>query len=75
MLPLIDKQLDILSSAEKNPKTYGRGGSEGEDEYWDDLALARFLKGVCLRYVAYPVSMEVIRVIRTRNPDKSSTGP
>jgi len=28
----------------------------GADEYWDDLCLARFLEGVCLRFVAYPVS-------------------
>ena len=25
-------------------------------EYWDDVVLARFLEGVCLRYVAYPAS-------------------
>ncbi|GJJ13980.1 hypothetical protein Clacol_008237 [Clathrus columnatus] len=54
MLPLVEQQAGILLNAEKDPKTYGRGGSEGEDEYWDDLALTRFLKGVCLRYVAYP---------------------
>ncbi|KAF8070007.1 hypothetical protein FPV67DRAFT_1753952 [Lyophyllum atratum] len=33
----------------------GEGEYEGgKGEYWDDLALARFLEGVCLRYVAYP---------------------
>ncbi|KAG5634747.1 hypothetical protein H0H81_000907 [Sphagnurus paluster] len=26
----------------------------GVAEYWDDLCLARFLEGVCLRYLAYP---------------------
>ena len=29
----------------------------GADEYWDDLCLARFLEGVCLRFVAYPVGL------------------
>ena len=28
----------------------------GADEYWDDLCLARLLEGVCLRFIAYPVS-------------------
>ncbi|KAF5368262.1 hypothetical protein D9615_010361 [Tricholomella constricta] len=26
----------------------------GAAEYWDDLCLARFLEGVCLRFIAYP---------------------
>ncbi|KAG5640665.1 hypothetical protein DXG03_007602 [Asterophora parasitica] len=26
----------------------------GAHEYWDDLCLARFLEGVCLRFIAYP---------------------
>jgi len=33
-------------------KVYG-GGKGG---YWDDYCLAMFLRGVCLRYLAYPVS-------------------
>ncbi|RDB18771.1 Tetratricopeptide repeat protein 39B [Hypsizygus marmoreus] len=39
----------------------GKGKKEGVEayeggahEYWDDLCLAKFLEGVCLRYVAYP---------------------
>lgn len=28
----------------------------GAAEFWDDYCLAKFLEGVCLRYVAYPVS-------------------
>jgi len=27
-----------------------------ETGYWDDYCLATFLRGVCLRYIAYPVS-------------------
>jgi hypothetical protein len=26
-----------------------------ETGYWDDYCLAQFLRGVCLRYIAYPV--------------------
>ncbi|KAJ8509486.1 hypothetical protein ONZ45_g8372 [Pleurotus djamor] len=26
----------------------------GEAEFWDDYCLAKFLEGVCLRYIAYP---------------------
>jgi hypothetical protein len=28
--------------------------------YWDDYCLAKFLEGVCLRYVAYPVGLEAL---------------
>lgn len=61
MLPLIDEQLVELERHSDTPYKYGRGkenttSGADEGEYWDDLALARFLKGVCLRYVAYPVS-------------------
>ncbi|KIY67272.1 hypothetical protein CYLTODRAFT_397404 [Cylindrobasidium torrendii FP15055 ss-10] len=38
------KELEAESAAQK------RQG------YWDDICLARFLEGVCLRYVAFPVS-------------------
>ncbi|KAG6915424.1 hypothetical protein DXG01_011573 [Tephrocybe rancida] len=34
----------------KNPSAY----EGGVGEYWDDLCLARFLEGVCLRFIAYP---------------------
>jgi len=26
----------------------------GRESYWDDFCLGMFLKGVCMRYVAYP---------------------
>ena len=45
--------LDIANpspdSLEDRAREYGKG-------YWDDVVLARFLEGVCLRYVAYPAS-------------------
>ncbi|KAN0080427.1 Protein of unknown function (DUF3808) domain containing protein [Tylopilus felleus] len=31
-----------------------RNKTEGREGYWDDLCLARFLEGVCWRFVAYP---------------------
>jgi len=49
MLPLIDELLAKLESHKNEPSKY-----EGGQGYWDDLCLANFLKGICLRYVAYP---------------------
>ncbi|EGO03118.1 hypothetical protein SERLA73DRAFT_176637 [Serpula lacrymans var. lacrymans S7.3] len=49
MLPEIEKLLLKLKEHEKAPAKYEQGHG-----YWDDLCLARFLEGVCLRYVAYP---------------------
>jgi len=39
----------------ENEKEYaaGKGG------YWDDYCLALFLRGVCMRYVAYPVCLHI----------------
>jgi len=49
MLPEVDKLLAKLKEYEHNPKDYENGQG-----YYDDLCLARFLEGVCCRYVAYP---------------------
>ncbi|KAJ7200812.1 hypothetical protein GGX14DRAFT_466162 [Mycena pura] len=46
MLPSVRALLDPLTKPNAE-KTYGTG-------YWDDLCLARFLEGVCLRYIAFP---------------------
>jgi hypothetical protein len=51
MLPEIRKLLAKLEACKGKEKDY-----EGGVGYWDDYCLAKFLEGVCLRYVAYPVS-------------------
>ena len=61
MLPLIEEQLQKLDVAKEKPESYGYqdGKTPGDaGQYWDDIALCRFLKGVCLRYMAYPVRLE-----------------
>ena len=40
-----------------------RNKTEGREGYWDDLCLARFLEGVCWRFVAYPVRPLVLSTI------------
>jgi hypothetical protein len=52
MLSETRRLLVVLDKAGGDPKKY-EGGKGG---YWDDLCLAKFLEGVCLRYIAYPVS-------------------
>lgn len=56
MLPLIEEVLGELKKHEGKPSGYnsGKGG------YWDDFCLAKFLEGICLRYIAYPVSPRLI---------------
>ncbi|KDQ49454.1 hypothetical protein JAAARDRAFT_42869 [Jaapia argillacea MUCL 33604] len=49
MLPLVEASLDGIRACEKDPTKYESGKG-----YYDDLCLAQFLEGVCLRYVAYP---------------------
>lgn len=56
MLPVVDSTLSTLKAHEKNPSKY-EGKARG---YWEDLLLASFLRGVCLRYVAYPVRFDAI---------------
>lgn len=58
MLPLVEGLLHQLDECKDRPESYGHHGDKAVSDigqYWDDLALGRFLKGVCLRYVAYPV--------------------
>lgn len=51
MIPLIESTLAELETHEATPASY-----HGGQGYWDDLCLARYLEGLCMRFVAYPVS-------------------
>ncbi|KAH8093114.1 hypothetical protein BXZ70DRAFT_897849 [Cristinia sonorae] len=55
MLPLVEETLKHVKEYEKDPSKYENGRG-----YWDDLCLALFLHGVCLRYIAYPEPDAVI---------------
>ncbi|TRM66925.1 hypothetical protein BD626DRAFT_396622 [Schizophyllum amplum] len=46
---------DMSKARDDHAKEYGKA-------YWDDFVLARFLEGVCLRYVAYPDPDAIIDV-------------
>jgi len=59
MLPEVRRLLTVLDKHKDAPKTYG----VDPGEYYDDLCLARFLEGVCLRYVAYPVRFFAFAVV------------
>jgi len=64
MLP----EVEILLTALNKTKEDIAGYVGGRGSYWDDYCLGMFLKGVCMRYVAYPVSFWVqlcCYVIRT----------
>ena len=52
MLP----EVEILLTALNKTKEDIAGYVGGRGSYWDDYCLGMFLKGVCMRYVAYPVS-------------------
>jgi len=71
MLPEVDGLLSKLDGAEYRESEAGGGKGKGKWKsdkdiekvygggkggYWDDYCLAMFLRGVCLRYLAYPVS-------------------
>ena len=71
MLPEVDGLLARLDGAEYRESEAGGGKGKGKWKsdkdiekvygggkggYWDDYCLAMFLRGVCLRYLAYPVS-------------------
>ena len=55
MLPLVDEQLAAIRKHSEDPAKYATGSDgRGEEEYWDDLCLTNFLRGICLRFAAYP---------------------
>ena len=53
MLPVVEEALEELKAFESEPAK--RPG------YWDDWCLARYLEGVCMRFVAYPVRTSALR--------------
>jgi hypothetical protein len=53
MLPEVEAALVKLKEFEDKPKKY----EDGNSSYWDDYALTKFLEGVCMRYIAYPVRL------------------
>jgi hypothetical protein len=55
MLP----QTDIVLTRITQSKDDINGYIGGRESYWDDFCLGMFLKGVCMRYVAYPVSIYI----------------
>lgn len=59
MLPQIDIALAEITKHVDHPKKYyPKQGGEGS--FWDDWCQALFLRGVCMRYIAYPVSYSII---------------
>jgi hypothetical protein len=62
MLPEIDTVISELHKFDDGDERAKESKySKGKGGYWDDYCLAMFLRGVCLRYVAYPVSVLVLR--------------
>lgn len=49
-LPIVEQAASELDTFKDKPSKYANGVG-----YWDDLCLVNFLRGVCLRYIAYPV--------------------
>lgn len=50
MLPEIDNAVKALDNFREDVTSY-----EGGHGYWDDYCLAHLLRGVCWRFIAYPV--------------------
>lgn len=67
MIPAVGEALGVLGlalSSESESGAKASGAKKGKDKklesrsgYWDDVCLARFLEGVCWRFVAYPVRL------------------
>ena len=65
-LPQVDSVLAALRAHRDKPSGY-----EGGHGYWDDLCLAHFLEGICLRYIAYP---DPDAVLEPGDDDKAGDG-
>jgi hypothetical protein len=62
MLPEAEKALCEIQS---------RNASDSQnvdDRFWDDFCLVHFLMGVCLRYIAFPVIIQFLHVVK-RSPN------
>lgn len=69
MLPEIDTLVSELRKFDdKGEKEKEARYCNGKGAYWDDYCLAMFLRGVCLRYVAYPVSASVLTLMIYEGP-------
>jgi hypothetical protein len=64
MIPAVEGALEELGLSLSSTVSSDGGGKDKAEErkklqarsgYWDDVCLARFLEGVCWRFVAYPV--------------------
>ena len=55
MLPEVRRLQEKLRLFERDPSKYEDGQG-----YWDDLCLADLLEGVCMRFIAHPVSVCVV---------------
>lgn len=59
ILPRVDEAIRVLKEHEGRQEAYYAAGEEKErgfNGYWDDYCMAHFLRGICLRFIAYPVS-------------------
>jgi hypothetical protein len=58
ILPRVDEAIRVLKEHEGKQEQYyaGEDLERGFNGYWDDYCLAHFLRGICLRFIAYPVS-------------------
>ena len=51
---------NVKSEKQKNEKERKeKEYAAGKGGYWDDYCLALFLRGVCMRYIAYPVCLHI----------------
>jgi len=69
MIPVVGSALEELGLSLSSSESSEGNGKEKANErkklqarsgYWDDVCLARFLEGVCWRFVAYPVRLHFI---------------
>lgn len=72
---LSDNQLVEVSEAlqeineVQDPSEY----HSGADEYWDDYCLAHFLRGVTLRYIAYPEAHAKVQKSKNQIPQREAS--